>query len=123
MGSIADSLRETFFGLRTERKTEPIPFIGRKLKPKAAVKLLTLEIQTRKNMNINTERALLIKELQQVEDISLLKAIKAVLYYGLKSEGRISVEQYNRELDEAEAEIDRGEFTTHESLKQQMKAW
>lgn len=74
-------------------------------------------------MNINTERTLLIKELQQVEDISLLKTLKAVLHYGLKNEGRISVEQYNRELEEAEAEIARGDFTTHEDLKKQMKAW
>ena len=36
---------------------------------------------------------------------------------------RISVERYNRELDEAEAEIDRGEFILHEDLKKQMKAW
>lgn len=31
-------------------------------------------------MDVNAERALLIKELQQVEDISLLQAIKAVLH-------------------------------------------
>ena len=74
-------------------------------------------------MDINIERSLLIKELQQVEDLSLLQAIKAVLHYGLKNEGRISIEQYNRELEEAEAEIDRGEYITHEELKKQMKAW
>lgn len=74
-------------------------------------------------MDINTERSLLIKELQQVEDMSLLRALKAVLHYGLKNEGRISIDQYNRELEEAEAEIDRGEFITHEEFKKQMKAW
>jgi hypothetical protein len=41
----------------------------------------------------------------------------------LKNEGRISIEQYNRELEEAEAEIERGEFISHEKLKKQMKAW
>lgn len=75
------------------------------------------------SMYINAEKALLIKEIKNVEDISLLKAIKAVLYYGLKNEGRISIEQYNKELEEAEAEIDRGEFITHEDLKKQMKDW
>ena len=74
-------------------------------------------------MDINAERSLLIKEIKQVQDISLLQAIKAVLHYGLKNEGRISIEQYNQELEEAEAEIDRGEFVTHEELKKQMKAW
>ncbi len=74
-------------------------------------------------MDISNERSLLIKELEQVEDISLLQAIKAVLHYGLKNEGRISIEQYNLELEEAEARIDRGEFISHEELKKQMKAW
>lgn len=46
-------------------------------------------------MDVDAERALLIKELQQVEDISLLHAIKAVLHYGLKSEGKISIERNN----------------------------
>jgi len=80
-------------------------------------------MQTRKDMNINTERALLIKELQQVEDVSLLKAIKAILHYGLKNEGRISIEQYNRELEEAEARIDRGDFFTQEEVEKMAKKW
>jgi len=35
----------------------------------------------------------------------------------------ISIEQYNQDLEEAEAEIDRGESITHEEFKQQMKSW
>ena len=70
-------------------------------------------------MDVNSERSLLIKELQQVNDISLLKAIKAVLHFGLKTEGKISIEQYNMELDEAEAEIERGEFIAHEEYQNQ----
>jgi hypothetical protein len=42
---------------------------------------------------------------------------------GLKQEGRITVEQYNRELQEAEDEIDKGEFISHEDLKKEMKNW
>ncbi|MCH6236420.1 hypothetical protein [Cognataquiflexum rubidum] len=74
-------------------------------------------------MDIKAERELIIRELQEVEDISLLKAIKAVLHYGMKNEGRISIEQYNHELLEAEKEIDSVDFTTHEELKSQMKQW
>jgi len=74
-------------------------------------------------MDINAEKALLIKEINQVKDISLLKALKYMLHYGLKNEGRISIEQYNKELEEADAEVDKGEFTTHEEFKKQMKAW
>ena len=40
-----------------------------------------------------------------------------------QNETRISVEQYNQELDEADAEIDNGEFITHEDLKREMKKW
>jgi len=74
-------------------------------------------------MDIKVERELLIREIQQVEDISLLKAIKAVLHYGMKNEGRISIEQYNLELIEAENELNEGNFTTQEELKNQMKEW
>jgi hypothetical protein len=80
-------------------------------------------MQTRKVMDINIERSSLIKELQQVEDLSLLQAIKAVLHYGLKNEGRISIEQYNRELEEAEARIDRGDFFTQEEVEKMAKGW
>jgi hypothetical protein len=74
-------------------------------------------------MDINAERSLLIKEIKQVEDISLLQAIKAVLHYGMKNEGRISVEQYNRELDEAEERVRRGEFYTQEKVEKMSEKW
>jgi predicted transcriptional regulator len=74
-------------------------------------------------MDINIERSLIIKELQQINDISLLKAIKHLVHYGLKNDGHISIEQYNKEMEEAEAEIERGEFVSHEDLKKQMKEW
>ena len=93
------------------------------VRPKMRYENITFEMQTTKIMDIKIERSLLIKELQQVEDLSLIQAIKAVLHYGLKNEGRISIEQYNRELEEAESEIDRGEYITQEELKKQMKAW
>ena len=80
-------------------------------------------MQAGKNMDIKTERSLLIKELQQVEDMSLLRTIKAVLYYGLKNDGRISIEQYNRELEEAEARIERGDFFTQEEVEKMAKGW
>lgn len=74
-------------------------------------------------MDINVEKALLIKELNQVEDAALLRAIKAMLHYGLVTEGRISLEQYNRELDEAEKRIDSGEFFSQDQVEQMSKTW
>ena len=58
-------------------------------------------------MDINVEKALLIKELKQVEDVS----------------GRISPEQYNRELEEAENRIDNGEFFTQDEVEKIVKKW
>jgi hypothetical protein len=74
-------------------------------------------------MDLNAERASFIKELQKVQDISLLKAIKAVLHYSLQNEGRISIEAYNKEMDEAESEFETGNFISHEDVKQQMQSW
>jgi hypothetical protein len=36
---------------------------------------------------------------------------------------RQSLEEYNREIDEAEAEIERGEFITAEDLKKEARSW
>lgn len=66
---------------------------------------------------------LTVNKLKQVDDLSLLRAIKAMLHYGLKNEGWISIEQYNQELDEAEEEINRGESISQDELKKQVKEW
>lgn len=76
-----------------------------------------------KAMDINAERSLIIKELQQVNDISLLRAVKHLIHYGLKNEGHISVEQYNRELDEAEARVKQGEYYTQDDVEKMAKGW
>jgi hypothetical protein len=36
---------------------------------------------------------------------------------------RISLEQYNKEIDEAEAEFERGEFVSHEEVIKMSKKW
>ena len=74
-------------------------------------------------MDINSEKAILIKEIEQLEDVSLLRILKSMLHYGLRSEGRIIVEQYNRELEEADAEIEWGEFLTHEEALKEIRSW
>ena len=35
----------------------------------------------------------------------------------------VSIEKYNQELEDAEAEIDKGDFITHEELKNEVKNW
>lgn len=74
-------------------------------------------------MEINAERNLLIEEIKQVDDIALLRAIKAILLYGRKHERHITIEQYNKELEQADHEIDLGSFVSHEDFKRDMKEW
>ncbi|MBN8651827.1 MAG: hypothetical protein J0L67_10390 [Cytophagales bacterium] len=74
-------------------------------------------------MDINAEKALLIREIEQLNDISLVRVLKSMLHYGLKSEGRISQEQYNQELDEADAEIERGEFLNQQQALKEIRSW
>ena len=40
---------------------------------------------------------------------------------GIEPAGRISIEQYNKELEEAETEIEKGEFYTHEEVHGMIK--
>ena len=49
-------------------------------------------------MNLKAEKALLKKELEKIDDISLLRVLRHMIVYGLKNEGRISIGQYNREM-------------------------
>ena len=39
------------------------------------------------------------------------------------SEGPISIEQYNQELEEAEAEMDRGESYSQDEVEKMAKGW
>ena len=58
-----------------------------------------------------------------MEDVSLVKLLKSMLHYGLKNEGRISLDEYNRELEEADAEIEKGEFLTHQEASKEIRSW
>lgn len=55
-------------------------------------------------------------------DTKLIKLLYAVAKE-YTDDDRISLDQYNKELDEAEAEIDRGEFLTHEEAVKQIRSW
>jgi predicted transcriptional regulator len=60
--------------------------------------------------------------------IDSLEEKKALAIYTLFEEEieqgeRINVAQYNQALVEAEAEYEKGEFVTHETMVKQMKKW
>jgi hypothetical protein len=53
---------------------------------------------------------------------SIIGMIKSFLQPIEKKE-RISIEQYNNEVDEAMARIDAGKFVTHEEVEKESEKW
>ena len=75
-------------------------------------------------MDIQAEKSSLIERLQQINDSSLISAIKGLLDFAQKAHSnRISIEQYNKELDQAEAEIAQGKGISHDDLLRDMEKW
>jgi hypothetical protein len=62
-------------------------------------------------------------QLNQAEKKSVVQLIKTFLKNRTDAPGRISIEQYNRELDEAEKQIEAGNFITQEDLEKEMETW
>ena len=59
----------------------------------------------------------------KIADDKKVKAMYALLEDDIEQDGRINIEQYNKELEEAEAEFEKGEFITHAEAIKQMKKW
>lgn len=51
------------------------------------------------------------------------KAIYTLFEEEIKQGDRISIEQYNKEIDEAEAEFEKGDYITHEEMVKKVKQW
>lgn len=62
-------------------------------------------------------------QLNDAEKKSVLQLIKTFLNSTKGNADTISIEEYNKELAEAEAEFQNGEFITHEEMLNQMKQW
>ena len=50
-----------------------------------------------------------------------VKAIYALLEEDIEQEGRVDIKQYNRELEEAEAEYASGDFISNSAMKKKIK--
>ena len=57
------------------------------------------------------------------EKKSILRVILSFIKLKETLPKRISIEQYNRELDEAEAEMNAGNFISQEDAKKQAESW
>ena len=63
------------------------------------------------------------KYIRNQADIRFLKMIYALINEYDQKYDRTSIEQYNKELDEAEARIDEGKYIRHEDLVKEAKQW
>jgi len=75
------------------------------------------------NMDLKAEKLFIIERFKQINDASLIGAIKGLLDYAQKTSSRISIEKYNKELDEAETEITQGKGISHNDLKNDIEKW
>ncbi len=73
-------------------------------------------------MDLQARKYEFIQKLFTVNE-TLFEQLENVLKKGAKEPQRISIEQYNKELDESIAEIERGEFYSHEEVGERIKQW
>jgi hypothetical protein len=84
-------------------------------------------------MDIQAEIESIKKELDKVEDKHLLQAIKNLLTYANKRDEIVGYdvrdgtlltqEKLVERVREAEKEVEKGNYITHEELKEKMKKW
>ncbi|HIP47513.1 MAG TPA: hypothetical protein EYG92_00895 [Lutibacter sp.] len=76
-------------------------------------------------MDIQADIKWINKELKKVKDPTLIEAFKNILKYriNVSKPQRISVEQYNKEIDEAVERVENGEFYTQEEAEKIMNQW
>ena len=75
-------------------------------------------------MSVQADLKWIHEELDKVNDPMFIEAIKNMLKYNKKvSSQRISIEEYNKELDTSIAQIKSGETFTHEQMRERIKEW
>ncbi len=70
-------------------------------------------------MDLRTKKYTMIEKIMQLDEKAVEK-LEATLNEIL---GEVSIEQYNRELDEANTAIDRGEYVEHADAIKRICSW
>ena len=79
-------------------------------------------------MDIQLEKSRFVKRLERLNDIQVMKALNSMLDFALKKETEanlitISNADYNKELEEADKEIDSGIFFTQLEAQAISEGW
>ncbi len=62
-------------------------------------------------------------QLNDAEKKSVVELLKTFMKGRRSQPDHITIEEYNKELDEAMDRVGRGEYTTFEDLEKEMKSW
>ncbi|HET8735952.1 MAG TPA: hypothetical protein VFM69_05100 [Pricia sp.] len=75
-------------------------------------------------MDLKADIKWIQKELKEVKDPTLIEVFKNLLQYRKNvSSRRISIEQYNKEIDTSIAQIESGKTYTHQQMGERIKQW
>ena len=69
--------------------------------------------------SVQTEKLELLEWMATLRDKNLIME----LLEWKRSHQRVSIEQYNAELEQSDREIDQGEFLTHEEAVKEIRSW
>ena len=72
---------------------------------------------------IDREMFAYFMQLNDAEKKYVVELLKTFMKGRRSQPDRITIEQYNKELDEAMERVGRGEYTTFEDLEKEMKSW
>lgn len=78
------------------------------------------------NTKLQEGKKRIIESLEQINDEVLIHAIQNMIDYAkLRDEEYLgeSIEEYNRKIDEAVAEVNEGKFLTHEEAVKKISEW
>ncbi len=73
-------------------------------------------------MTVSAIRKKLINYLETANE-KKVKAVYALLEEDIEPQGGINIDLYNKELAEAEAEFNNGEFISNAAMKKKIKQW
>jgi len=69
--------------------------------------------------SIQTDKLELLEWMATLRDKNLIRE----LVEWKRSHQRVSIDQYNAELEQADREIDQGDFLTHEEALKEIRSW
>lgn len=72
---------------------------------------------------IDREMFAYFTQLSEAEKKSVVELLKTFMKGRKAQSEHISLEQYNKEIDEAMERVQKGEYTTFEDLEKEMRTW